>query len=54
MKHFQKAYLRPFPGLIVLTSLYLANIQPKFILHPTSLVLAWTGAPARTGEVELL
>ena len=27
MKHYQKAYLRSFPGLNVSTSLYLVNIQ---------------------------
>ena len=34
MKQFQKAYLRPFPGLNVLTFLYLVDIQPNSNLHP--------------------
>ena len=34
IKHFQKAYLRPFLGLNVLTFLYLVNIQPNSKLHP--------------------
>ena len=37
MKHFQMAYLRPFPGLNVLAgiaSLYLVNIQKNSKLHP--------------------
>ena len=34
MKQFQRAYERPFPGLNVLTSLYLVNIQPNSKLHP--------------------
>ena len=34
MKHFQRAYLRQFPGLNLLTSLYLVNIQPNLKLHP--------------------
>ena len=34
MKHFKKAYLRPFLGLNVRTSLCLANIQPNSKLHP--------------------
>ena len=34
MKHFQRAYLRSFPGLNVLASLHLVNIQPNSKLHP--------------------
>ena len=34
MKHFQRAYLRPFPGLNVLASLQLVIIQPNSKLHP--------------------
>ena len=34
MKHFQSAYLRPFPGLNLLTSLHLVNIQPNSKWHP--------------------
>ena len=33
MKQFQRANLRPFPGLNFLASLYLANIQPNSKLH---------------------
>ena len=31
---FQKAYLRPVPGLNIITSLYLVNILPNSNLHP--------------------
>ena len=34
MKQFQKANLRPFPCLNVLTFLYLVDIQPNSNLHP--------------------
>ena len=34
IKHFQRAYLGPIPGLNVLASLYLVNIQPNSKLHP--------------------
>ena len=34
-QQFQRAYLcRPFPGLNVITSLCLVNIQPNLKLHP--------------------
>ena len=34
MKHFYRAYLRPFPMSKRLMSLYLVNIQPTSKLHP--------------------
>ena len=34
MKHFQRVYLRPFPGQNALALLYLVNIQPNSKLHP--------------------
>ena len=40
MKHFQKAYLRPFPGLNVLAA-NLVNIQPNSKLLPPPTKTLW-------------
>ena len=47
IKHFQKAYLRLFPGINVLTSLYLVYVQPNSKLQPSPPPKISESAPAR-------
>ena len=53
VKQFQKAYSRPFPGLNVLTSLYLVNIQHNSKLHHPQPKLS-RPAPGKSDIVQLL
>ena len=49
MKHIERAYLRPFPGLIK-TSLYLVNIQPNLKSYPLPPKLSGS-APGNHAEI---
>ena len=49
MKQFQRAYLRPLPGVNVLTSLYLVNLIQNYIPPHQNLV----DPPLQTNIVDL-